>query len=346
MEEIQNIYSTRQFEKAFHWKIVFEWEDIIAREMGLHFVYGTDKLKKVQTWFTRFYNHIPHVSILTTFFIRLYNLFLKSKGITIFYQMDTLLYYYELYNRKDMVPIMIDFWLKDEEIPDFVRKHNQNPYIGISSRQVFDKLMAMNLNKCFFHCPLTLSDSYALTQTTRYEKKYNLTIIGGANRNPYFMPFINKYKEEYPDFSYIVGRVNQEDNTVFYETDKGEFVCNANSREEYIDLIRKSKIVLYTTPGIGGRKNSNGYDQVTPRFLEFVAGQCHILAHYSTNSDTDYFELSKFSPDITDYETFESELEKKLKEKPDYDMYYSYMKKHYTSSILPILNNLQRKNKD
>lgn len=340
MKKIHSIYTTRHIEKAFHWKIVFEWEDVIAQSLGLKYVYGTYKLKKVHVLLSRLYNCIPHVSILTTFLISVYNLFISSKKYALYYQMDTMVYYYELYNRKDMIPIMIDFWLKDEEIPDFIRKHAQNPIIGISSKQVYDKLTSMNLNKKFFHCPLTLSDQYALSLNTRFEKEYNLTIIGGANRNPYFMPFINRYKKEHPDFSYIVGRVNQHDNSVFYETDSGVFVCNANTREEYIELIRKSKIVLYTTPGVGGRKDSNGYDQVTPRFLEFVAGQCHILAHYSANSDTDYFELSAFSPDITDYDLFEQELEKKLHIVPDYYMYYQYMKKHYTSSIIPTLNNI------
>ena len=342
MNKIDHIYSTRQFEKAFHWKIVFEWEDIIAQKLGLDFVYGTNKLKELQDWLTRFYVHIPHVSVFTTLLIRIYNLFVPSKGITVYYQMDTLLYYYEIYNRKDMIPIMIDFWLKDGEIPDFIRKHKRNPYIGISSRQVYDKLVAMNLGKQFFHCPLTLSDNYALTPATRYKKEYDLTVIGGANRNPYFMPFINKYKEENPSFTYIVCKVNPKDNTVFYETDTGEYVCEANTREQYIELIRKTKIALYTTPGIGGRKNANGYDQVTPRFLELVAGQCHILAHYSKNSDTDYFELDSFSPDITDYEMFKHELEKKLNSDPDYEMYYRYMEKHYTSSIIPVIKDIEK----
>ena len=51
------------------------------------------------------------------------------------------------------------------------------------------------------------------------------------------------------------------------------------SRDGYLDSMKKSRIALYATPGIdGGEKRTNGFSQVTPRFLEMVASGCNIIA--------------------------------------------------------------------
>ena len=83
------------------------------------------------------------------------------------------------------------------------------------------------------------------------------------------------------------------------------------SRDGYLDSMKKSRIALYATPGIdGGEKRTNGFSQVTPRFLEMVASGCNIIARYKTNADTDYYELEKFCQSINTYEEFEKEMDK------------------------------------
>lgn len=75
--------------------------------------------------------------------------------------------------------------------------------------------------------------------------------------------------------------------------------------------MRKGKMGLYSTPGIDGDESrTKGYHQVTPRFLELVATGCHIIARYSMNSDTEYYDLKSFSENIETYEQFEMAVQK------------------------------------
>ena len=123
-------------------------------------------------------------------------------------------------------------------------------------------------------------------------KKYDVILIG--RQNPVLKRFLDQYKKTHPDL------------TIFIPS-KQELA----SRDGYLDSMKKSRIALYATPGIdGGEKRTNGFSQVTPRFLEMVASGCNIIARYKTNADTDYYELEKFCQSINTYEEFEKEMDK------------------------------------
>lgn len=163
------------------------------------------------------------------------------------------------------------------------------------------------------HLALSLSDRYKITSNTCYEKKYDVILIG--RQNPVLKDFLDQYKKTHPDL------------TIFIPS-KQELA----SRDGYLDSMKKSRIALYATPGIdGGEKRTNGFSQVTPRFLEMVASGCNIIARYKTNADTDYYELEKFCQSINTYEEFEKEMDKCRIKGPDMTFYSSYLKKHYTS---------------
>ena len=100
---------------------------------------------------------------------------------------------------------------------------------------------------------MSLSDRYKITSNTCYEKKYDVILIG--RQNPVLKDFLDQYKKTHPDL------------TIFIPS-KQELA----SRDGYLDSMKKSRIALYATPGIdGGEKRTNGFSQVTPRFLEMVA---------------------------------------------------------------------------
>ena len=189
-----------------------------------------------------------------------------------------------------------------------------NPYTKNQiKKEVYEYLLAKNTRLNIRHLALSLSDRYKITSNTCYEKKYDVILIG--RQNPVLKDFLDQYKKTHPDL------------TIFIPS-KQELA----SRDGYLDSMKKSRIALYATPGIdGGEKRTNGFSQVTPRFLEMVASGCNIIARYKTNADTDYYELEKFCQSINTYEEFEKEMDKCRIKGPDMTFYSSYLKKHYTS---------------
>lgn len=96
--------------------------------------------------------------------------------------------------------------------------------------------------------------------------------------------------------------------------------------------MRQARCALYSTPGIdGGEARTNGYNQVTPRFLEEIACGCNVICRYKPNSDTEYYEMEKYWKNIETYEDFSIEFEKALFEEADMEFASKYLSKHYTS---------------
>ena len=99
-----------------------------------------------------------------------------------------------------------------------------------------------------------------------------------------------------------------------------------------MEMMRKSRVGLYATPGMdGGREHTNGFNPVTPRFLEYIASGCHVLARYPKNSDTDYYELDKMSTRVESFGEFEKAMDDLRNKEVNIPHYSRYLANHYTS---------------
>lgn len=109
-------------------------------------------------------------------------------------------------------------------------------------------------------------------------------------------------------------------------------------------LVSQSKVAVYTTPGIDeSRFNANGWNQVTPHFLEEIAGQCHIIARYPDNAETRWYEISKICKNVESYEQFEEFMDIYIQEDVDLNLYKEYLKKHFTSRRVELLKDIIEK---
>ena len=229
----------------------------------------------------------------------------------------------------NIIPQIVDFYFKKgKEMDRFYHCYKNLPLIIFSSREVYDYIKNLYPNMNIAHLALSISDIYSITPSNKFEKYYDLVLMG--RQNPILEDYLNRYVQENPDFIYVYRK--QIGNDFCYYTSKGELVGKINSRKDYINLMRKAKVGLYATPGIdGGEKRTNGFSQVTPRFLEYIACGCHVVARYCNNSDTDYYELNSICPSIETYEDFENRMEYCLNNPVDMIFYSDYLSKHYTS---------------
>ncbi len=304
--EIRMIITTRGYETWPSADIMFEWEDVFSTSFGIP-LYKENK----------FVNRIPFLSSM-----------LQTNTNAFRFDMSPLRKY-STNNKKNIVPCIIDFYIKNKEHLDkFYLNYSKNKVVFISSKEVYDYLKSLNCPLNIRHLPLSISDKYKIKSTNQYDKCYDLVMMG--RQNPVLLNFVERYEKKHAGFRYVYRKQNG--GFFYYYTSDGQFLGDINTREKYISLMQKSRIGLYSTPGIdGGEIRTNGFNQVTPRFLELLSCGCHVLARYPSNADTEFYELNKFSPNIEDYSTFEKEMDRCLSSDVDMKFYSEYLSKHYTS---------------
>ena len=152
-----------------------------------------------------------------------------------------------------------------------------------------------------------------------------------GRQNVVLKSFWERYLTANPDTTFVYRTV--EGGKSVYKDHSGAIVSPTDSREVYMKLMRQSHACLYSTPGIDGSRQTNGFSQVTPRFLELIASGCHPLLRYPDNADTRFFRLQDFCPSIDDYEQFAALMDEARHSEVDLRRYSDYLSEHYTSRI-------------
>lgn len=331
MKGLHQILTNRSFEHQAFYQIVYEWEDELSKALQLPL---TDNWSKS---YNEVYKRIPFLSKLWTRGHLTFS-FLMSSGVG---------RYYAWHNTGDFIPCIIDFFESKEKYRFFQRNFKHCPLILISSKEAYQRLLDAHVNLPIHHWALSIADIYRITSVTHFEKVYDLVMVG--RQNPVLLRFAKRYAESHPNFTYVTQQV-KDDNYICLTSD-GRLAGMTNTREQYFEMIRKSRCMLYATPGIDtNTQRAKDYNQVTPKFLEYIVSGCHILARYPKNPDTEYFELDKLCPSINTYEEFEERMDYCLSHDVDMGVYSGYIEKHYTSrraeELKDIINTYKNYDKD
>lgn len=232
-------------------------------------------------------------------------------------------------NKRNIVPCMIDFFCRDNyELQRFYKRYDRNPLVLISSREAYDYLLSVKCPLNIRHLALSIPDKYRIDEKTTFEKRYDVVMLGRQNK--VLMSYVEQYKRKHPDLKYVFG--TKEGNRFIYRDSFGDNLGYLESRADYMEMMRKSRVGLYATPGMdGGREHTNGFNPVTPRFLEYIASGCHVLARYPKNSDTDYYELDKMSTRVESFGEFEKAMDDLRNKEVNIPHYSRYLANHYTS---------------
>ena len=289
--------------------VLFEWEDVISDVLG---------------WPLR--NHFTRSRLVGALCYRL-------PHIAPIFRPRKLSFSYNLYSRdafkanyKEIIPCIIDFWLtQDKEFDAFYRSYDKCPLVLISSREVYEVLIKRNCPLKIAHLGLSISDMYKLSDVDFEAKDIDAAVVGRTSK--VLLDYCKRYAASHSSFTYVYRDVSKG----CYMDNKGRVVVRAENRTSYMNLLKRVKVGLYSTPGIDGDRMV-AYNQVTPRFLEYIVSGCHVLSRYPKNPDTDFYELSSITPQISSYEHFESEMDRALSKPVDAEFYDYYLTKHYTSS--------------
>lgn len=324
--DLKQIYTLRtRSGQNYAQPIIYEWEDVIAKELDISVVHRSF-----------FYKVTNKIDIHTPLFGPAKDSF---RFITNGRDYD------EPMNSKHIIPCIIDFFESKSQLQEFYSKHSRNRIVLLSSPFDYEYLKE---NDCPINIALfaySLSDKYALS-TPKIEKKYDIVLTG--RQDPLLYDFFKEYVKKHPDVSYVK-RGQELDNdfnkTKEYYLNGRECLGAIESREEFMNLQAQGRVTLY---GVQGYYEgfTKGFYHMTPHFLEIIACGCHVLLHYPVGKegvDARYYEFDKFSPSIETYEEFESAMDNALKTEPNINMYSSYLKKHYTSTRVAELKELLKK---
>lgn len=309
-------------------KIVYEWEDILSEKLGLN-------ICKEHSFKYKFYRRFENNGL-----VELYHRFVP-RHISI-----RLRFVMQAQARKlcildcNTIPVIIDFWLKEAELKEFYAAYRHCPLVLITSAEVYDFLKKHDCPLPIKHWPLSYPDIYRMTPDCIKDKKYEFCVFGRPN--PFFIRLLDEYCKNHPDFTYIHSGGDIE-HRVFINH-KGEVVMKDTGRQSYLEMIRKTKISCYTTPGIDEAKKETGqFNQVTPRLFEMLTNGCQVIGHYTDNPDTRYYQLQDIVPNVNNYAEFEQGLDKFRKEPFDYAKISGYMEKQYTSTRAEMLKGILSK---
>lgn len=311
------VVTERDYMKWPSWELVFEWEDEIVKSISNTALFHAkdfcigDKPLLGYIGGKIGFNH---------------NTILLGKRDAFHFEMTDIAKRNKIWNQHNISACIIDFYTKD--LHTFYSMHNKVKNLYVSSKEVYDFLQGNNPEREIKHLPLTISDRYRISKDKHFDKKYDLVLVG--RQSPTMMEYLHTYEKTHP-ITYVY-REKIDGNNFPYYANNGKFIGMGNTREEYFNLMRHSRTVMYSTPGIDDGKETNGFHQVTPRFLEAIASGCHVISQFIDNSDTDFYELGKMSQRVKNYTDFEKAMDYALSTPVDMQKYAKYLEKHYTST--------------
>lgn len=233
---------------------------------------------------------------------------------------------------RDIVPWIIDYFLPDSDTDAFLKSTSVCPLVLISSREAYERLVSHGADrKRYRHMPLSLPDRYRPDHNAYKDKDIDIALIGRVSS--ILLDYAKRYVTEHPGLKVVTSGPKRDGHHWVYDS-AGNPVADVSGREEYMALLRRSRLFLYSTPGIDDGKPTNGFSQVTPRFLEAIACGCRPLMRYPDNPDTRYFRLADFGPSIETYDDFSTAAERAFSSTADNRIYDDYLAKRYTSAVI------------
>lgn len=328
-----NIISDRKFESWVSFQLIYEWEDRLSKELNIPIVDNPDRVKTSLVNSIKYHLTERVLYPVTTVFRNIKKLVRRDAVIDCslyFHLTVTSLIQLKKSRLHRIIPVIVDAFISEEYLPVFYKKYGDCPLVLISSIETYEFLKSVNCPLNIQYWGLSLSDEYALDPNQKYAKEIDILLAG--RQNQILLNYLEQYLQTRNDIDVV--RSDIENGQLIFTSNKRGVLGCFNERNEYIDLLHKSRVIMYGTPGIdGGEKRTKGYNPITPKYLEALSSQCKIVARYPDTVETQLYELNKICQSVDSYEAFATVMNKYLDKNDDVNLslYSSILNKHYTS---------------
>lgn len=329
--KLSKIYSTRNSNNKVYSDLIYEWEDDYAKELNIKIYSYLAIIDKLFRYFFKFSQKIHLGRILQ---------YLDSKRKPKSYVLVHELYPRSYFSHQvfcNKIPIIIDFDY-GVNLASFFETYRNCKLVFISNLEAFHYLNKNNCPLNIAHLPLSLSDRHKIDKNHPRKTEFDVIMV---RPNNVFLDYLERFALEHQDFEYVIRKWDDSklySNNVYYSNKKG-VIGEFSERDLYLNLLRKAKVALYSTPGLDD-PNTRFMNHVTPSLFEFVAAGCKVITRFPKNHETDFFELYELSPSVNSYEEFEYQLGKIIYNKSfDYlTEHQKFLDKNYTSCRVNIIN--------
>jgi len=274
---LESILTNRRHQTWPSWDIVHEWEECLSQELNLPLLHlshsGNGFLGRVNNRLSSlpFYRQLRH-----------WRSSAATHGIALVFHLQP-----HRYVPAHHIPVIIDFW-KHQNLNEFISAYKSCALVLISSREVYDYLLDKGCPVNIEHWALSLPDKYLNHEALLVEK--DIDIIQPGRQNQVFSGYVDGLLKAQPNLHYVYQKQTGGE-LCYYSNQYGNMQIGV-TRKDYFSLLARSKIALYSSPGLdGGKHRTGGFNPVTPRLLECISQYCHVLSRYENNSDAQYYQL-------------------------------------------------------
>lgn len=334
---LAGILSTRQYLKDTFYQVIYEWEDDLARQLAVPLKSALPKWRKT------FLNNLTRPVLARLGALDQVNNWVEAwhptrprRGTYLVFELGantTANFSTSAY----AIPAFIDLW-QNTDWQALARQYRYCPLVLVSSLETVQYMQVLGSPLPVAHFPLSLSDRYRTTPDQVFAKQYDLVLAGRTN--PVLASFVRTFSERNPTVE-VVSQQEVDGQFQYVSNHRGALGPLAD-RSEYLDLLRKARISVYSTPGIdGGEARTGGFNPVTPRYLELLHARCRLIGRYPDNAETRFYELAQVCPHVDTYAEFEALMHQYLaQESGPLPAYEAILSKHYTSCRATLLQRL------
>lgn len=303
------VFSERRTTGLLWYHVVFEWEDEIAKTLGMN-VYSLE---------------LPYTEDRKQAVIgEVKNILKPFRVKPDYWNLAHVMYPYisHRYRGMSVIPIYLDVPAK--WVSKIAWETRKLPVYFVTSMDAYNALHARQKNnKCIF-LPLSIPDKYY----KQLLPKKDIDVLQIGRKNSKLHEFMLEYCKTHPSVSYVY---REKDG---YISTNGDLIGDAPTREDYMNLLGRARVSLVASPAIDGDKDFGGYDFFTPRFFESIVQYCHVIGRYPNNDEANYFSMSDICPNVKTYEEFETTMNEKLRCENAMNIqgYASFIKRNLTST--------------
>ncbi len=319
MIKISGIYTVRDTPRPHFWDIVFDWEDQMSATLGVPLIpvgkkynqiYRPNVVKKIINRFNAYQLRDQYFFSPQNYYLAFH---IGPPGV------------YSFYTRNNVIPIIIDFW-RQENIKRLESIFRISPAVFVTSREVFNYLQDIGAKLELKHLSLSLPDKYTGLNNSSLR---DIDIIQMGRSNAKLDEYMSQFLNDFPNMNYVSGK--KIGNEIHMVSTQLGFLGVFKDREEFINLLKRSRISLVSAPGLDeDRERTGGFSPVTPRFLESAACGCKLLGLYPQNDDFEFYGIKEVCTSVTSYDQFRNLACEYLAQRtiPDYT---SFLESHLTS---------------
>lgn len=287
------------------WLMVYEWEDILARELGTR-VIDYDEWERTRDAARSDYGYELCIVMLPDSLDR-----------------------FPCHGR--FVPVVMDVWRKDLE--SFIRQIERLELVFVTSLEAFRILQDRGCGQVAY-LPYSFPDQYLLEELPEKD----VDIIQFGRTNPVLDNYMRQLLQRFPDLNYVTTVHHQ--GTLFFHSSRFGLLEASDTRDRFMAMLRRSTISLVSTAGMDGSRDTGGFDPVSPRFYESIGCFCRLIGRFPETEEFELLGLNTIAERVDSYQQFERLVSGYFGQAFDRKQeYQAFLRQHTTGARAVLLEN-------